>query len=395
MVTYKKIIKIYSSILVLILFVFLPGIVGAASLFVDPSDGVYEVGDHIVLKIKVSSDVPINAISSDIIFPTSNVMVESLSKSGSIIDFWVNEPTFSKGSGLVHLEGVSLSGFKGSAGTVLSVGLKVINTGQINVLFKSGQILANDGQGTDLTNNLSGGNFTLNEAKVKPVVQKAVVDTKKEQTTLVEENNLEKSKLLIESKQVLKEPYIYYGNKYGNPAILGTSDYPSSKVLLTFISQEGNKLFIVGNTDSSGEFVLTVPSSLKSNKYKVTAVIIKEDKSESKFSNEIIIQVGSIFGDLDFKVKVAFVLLICSLLYLIFRIYTHFKFDKNIHYFIKKESHQAEDVVDKSFSVLKKEVDLYLKHKDIRNKDEVVEIKKDLDEAEEIIKKEIDDIKSL
>jgi hypothetical protein len=139
--------KFYKLICLLIT-LFIPFFVSAASLSLSPSDGEYEVGDVLVVKIIVSGDKSLNAISSTILVPTSFFTIQSVSKNSSILDFWVTEPSFDRTAGTVNFEGVALSGFKGESGVVATMKLKPIKTGTGRVLFQLGKILANDGEGT-------------------------------------------------------------------------------------------------------------------------------------------------------------------------------------------------------------------------------------------------------
>jgi hypothetical protein len=152
------------------LFIFLPKKVSAASLFVSPNSKTVTVGQSISANITVSSsDQAMNAVSGRISFPTDKLEVTSISKSGTIVSLWIKEPSFSNSEGVISFEGIVLNpGFVGSSGKVLGVTFKAKSTGTASLVFGSGSVLANDGQGTSILNGMGGSTFTINAAPPTP-----------------------------------------------------------------------------------------------------------------------------------------------------------------------------------------------------------------------------------
>lgn len=366
----------------------MPGISSAASLSISPASGTYAVGDQIRLKVVVSSsDAPLNAISGTLSFPSSLFSVQSISKAGSILNFWVTEPTFSASSGIVQFEGVSLSGFQGNGGTVVTVVLRALKVGSGAVSFQSGQALANDGQGTDITSNLSGGSFQIQAAKAKPppVVQ--------------QEEEVKQEALAV---PILTTPVISLGEKDTLPAIVGSSLYTNADVLLTFVPVIGSKLFITGTTGEGGDFILSVPQALRSGPYAVSAIVVLRDGTRSNPSNILTVEVGSVFvADVSWEnaTYASFVLIMlfgALVAYLVWRKY--FGPRRNLPTAIKREVKQAEDALHKSFTILEQDLADHLKDRgvsgraDSREREDVANLKKDLKDAENYIGKEIRDI---
>ena len=124
----------------------------AANLSINPISQNVNVGDTVSVSIIVStSNQAINAVSGVLSFPKDLLEVTSVSKTGSIINFWANDPKFSNSEGTVNFEGVIMSpGYVGSNGRVLKINFKVKSTGQANIQFDTASILANDGNGTDI-----------------------------------------------------------------------------------------------------------------------------------------------------------------------------------------------------------------------------------------------------
>ncbi len=279
----------------------------AATLAVSPASGTYEVGDRVTARVVVSSDVSINAISGELTFPSARFTVESVSKTDSVLNFWVAEPSFSKADGTVRFEGVALSGFKGNSGTVVTVVLRAISAGSATVSFKSGRVLANDGQGTDSTGALSGATFTVIAAKVAPPAPAPAKKPAVAPEPTVPEEPIAPEEPAAPAQPAeplpsLSTPSIVATERYGAPTIVGTSGYPRAQVLLTFMSEAGVKVFITGRADDDGGFSLAVPESLKSGAYRVSAVMVADDGTRLESSQEVVSRIGSLASDTDWKI---------------------------------------------------------------------------------------------
>ena len=135
----------------------------AATLTFSPSTGTYKVGSSITVSVYVSSaDKIMNAASGMISYPTDLLSVSSISKSGSLVDFWAQEPSFSNVSGSVNFEGVLLPpGYNSTNGKIITVVFKAKAPGLANISLSSGQVLAADGLGTDITSSLGTASFDI------------------------------------------------------------------------------------------------------------------------------------------------------------------------------------------------------------------------------------------
>ena len=143
---------IRTFLLLFFLLALTPGYVHAASISLTPATGIYSIGDLIEARVVVSSPaVAVNAISGLISFPTDKLSVVSVSKTGSIVSLWVQEPSFSNSAGTVQLEGVVLNpGFTGQNGRVLTITFRARAAGPATVMFRESAVLANDGSGTNV-----------------------------------------------------------------------------------------------------------------------------------------------------------------------------------------------------------------------------------------------------
>lgn len=181
----------------------------ASSVDLTTSSLNYKVGDTIQIRVQIKSDVSINAVSSKIYYSKDNISLSSISKSGSIISLWAQEPKFSNALGSAELEGVVLSGYTGNGGNIATLIFRANKEGQAEVKLSDVSILANDGNGTDV---FSGSLSTvyLNIEKVAevaiaeniPVKEKAKVIEKMKDSAI----NIEESKdKIVDVAQVAVE----------------------------------------------------------------------------------------------------------------------------------------------------------------------------------------------
>lgn len=168
--------KIITIVIVLVLSIFSfvsPVAAQTASLYFSPSTGSYVVGSTFAVNVYVSStNQAINAVSGTVSFPQDNLTITSLSKPGSIINMWVQEPSFLNSVGTVNFEGIVPSpGFIGASGKIITINFKVKSAGVAIINFASGSVLANDGSGTNILKNSGSAQFNLSAASpIAPVV---------------------------------------------------------------------------------------------------------------------------------------------------------------------------------------------------------------------------------
>ncbi len=161
---------VLSKALVVVLALLVPCLSFAASLFVTPRSGSFEVGDTFSVGIVVeANDTAFNAVSGKLTFPADSVEVVSLSKASSVISLWVQEPTFSNSGGTVSFEGIVLNpGYKGSNARIITVQFRAKKEGTVPIAFSSSEVLANDGVGTSILTATGKGSYTIS-AKTTPV----------------------------------------------------------------------------------------------------------------------------------------------------------------------------------------------------------------------------------
>lgn len=150
-------------------FLLLPFAVSAASLRFSPAGGNYEISESFSMSVVVeSADTAVNAIGATLSFPADKLQVASLSREGSIVGLWAQEPSYSNSAGTVGFDGGILNpGFRGAGGKILSVRFRPIAAGEAKVSFSRAEVLANDGFGTDVLKSLGTASFSISPAAIK------------------------------------------------------------------------------------------------------------------------------------------------------------------------------------------------------------------------------------
>lgn len=148
----------------------------AADISFSPRSGSPVVGKTFSVDVVVENNTePINAISGKVSFPSDVLEFLSVSKTGSIITMWAEEPSFSGGSG--NFEGVVLNpGFSGLRGRVLTLTFRAKKAGAAKVSLSSGSILANDGNATNVLGTLGSATFTVVPQKEPETIVPAVTE---------------------------------------------------------------------------------------------------------------------------------------------------------------------------------------------------------------------------
>lgn len=164
-----KIGKTFFASVFLFIFTFTQ-VANAATIAFNPSSGTHPTGETFSVGIYVAStDQSMNAAGATITYPTDKLQVVSISKSGTIVDFWAQEPSFSNTGGTVKFEGVVLPpGYQGLSGKLLTINFKGKASGIADVKMGESKVLANDGLGTPILKSVSGATFTIKEAENKP-----------------------------------------------------------------------------------------------------------------------------------------------------------------------------------------------------------------------------------
>lgn len=149
---------------------FAPVLTLAATLSLTPAVGSLTVGESLNVQVNTASrDQSLNAVSGTINFPPALLEVVNLSKTGSLLTYWVTEPSFDNVAGVIKFEGVVPNpGWQGARGQVLTIRFRGKQAGQASLNFTNGSVLANDGEGTNLLQGLGAAQLTIKPIRLTP-----------------------------------------------------------------------------------------------------------------------------------------------------------------------------------------------------------------------------------
>lgn len=130
--------------------------VSAATLTLSSSNTSATIGQTIQVPLIVSTEGSevLNAVSAEIRFPAQLLTLQSISKTGSVMSLWAEDPTYSNSNGTASLQGIVPNpGWSGQRGTVVTLIFKAKASGSATISFASASVLANDGLGTNILSN--------------------------------------------------------------------------------------------------------------------------------------------------------------------------------------------------------------------------------------------------
>jgi hypothetical protein len=137
---------------------------GQASIFLGRADGTYTVGSTFTVSIYVNTNGnSINAIEANLSFPADKLQVVNPTAGKSLIQIWVNQPSFSNSEGTLKFQGaIPTPGINTESGVVSTITFRVKDTGTATIkVLDSSRVLLNDGQGTDILGQRTGGVYNL------------------------------------------------------------------------------------------------------------------------------------------------------------------------------------------------------------------------------------------
>ena len=335
------------------------------------------MGQSISVSVLVDSgDIAMNGALSILSFPPELLRVTAVSRGGSIMSLWAEEPFFSNQAGTINFAGVVLNpGFSGSAGNLITINFMVKAAGVARVSFGASQVLANDCSVSDILSGTSGARFTLTKAGVPPRSPSPSPDV----TSLVPPAITE-----------------YPNESDGIVPLLirGTSIYPFS-VISVRMRREGD---LVSEqhvpADGNGNFSYTNTHELAKGEYIVTASVSRDDGATSVESAPAIITVANPFaiylGKLAVNIFMVLIIFLLGLflltllcLYLYFRLVVY---RRRVH----MEAHRADESLTKSMELIEDDVNEF-----VSSKNAAKELKDDVEDLGKFVGRKIRDIESL
>lgn len=180
----------------------------AAKIFFEPAENTHQVGETINISVKLDTQGEnINAIDLGILYPPL-LEVQNISKSGSLVQLWVQEPNYTNTG--IFLSGGLPGGIKTSNGVIakLTLKAKAIGDGSLQ-LTPASSVLLNDGEGTKTPLTVGGVVFHIKpqakKEKIKPIL------SNKENPEKKEEPGKEKGETVVKDKSKPKKFEIFLG----------------------------------------------------------------------------------------------------------------------------------------------------------------------------------------
>lgn len=130
-------------------------------------ENVFMVDQIFPVNVVVDTEKAANAFEATIHFPQDSVEVVGISKKDSIVNIWVQEPSFSNELGIIEFVG-GIFGFKEFIGndTLVTLFFKPNRSGKISIDFFEAAVLASDGKGTDILKEKIGAEYLIKDSEL-------------------------------------------------------------------------------------------------------------------------------------------------------------------------------------------------------------------------------------
>ncbi len=389
----KKLLFFVSSSLLLILAAKPVLAFAAADLFIAPISGNYKVGElfSVLVNVNTGGQV-INAAAGQINFDNARLEVSNVGYSRSIFTLWTDEPSYSNSAGSIKFAGgLPNPGFIGSAGNIMRITFKAKATGQAPVVFLSGSVLANDGQGTNIIDGLKGALYSIAAgSSAKPAAAT-------ESTPAEEVQKLANVPIITDWPKQLEA---------GQSLSIGGLGYPNSKILIFIQWDDKDAVSEERFTSADGRFSFVYGKTAEEGFYRIWAKNVTPDGLVSPSSEVVSIEV---IRPLFFRIGTAalnyasiIVTLIALLLLAVFLIGWLWVRIRKLQEQEGAEIAAAEKALHHSFDHLREGFTNYINYlfdtksiKEVKQRevDTRKGVRKELEKIEEGIEKEIEDIR--
>lgn len=147
---------LYLSILASVLLVVAQD-ASAASFSISLDKDTFNLGDAFSGTVRIDTeDVGVNAGQATLTYPIDVLEIQSIDKTSSVFNFWLEDPSFDNATGRLSFIGGSSSGLNGRSLQILKINFKVKGVGDANISFTDTVITASDGSGASLATTVKG-----------------------------------------------------------------------------------------------------------------------------------------------------------------------------------------------------------------------------------------------
>ena len=109
------------------------------------------------ITLVAQTNIPVNVVGGSLTFTPDIISIESIDRSNSVVDIWSEEPLISAPTGIVQFSGgiISEDAAEKLNGKIFSTKLKMQRVGMGTVTLKNPELLANNGEGTNVVSGYS------------------------------------------------------------------------------------------------------------------------------------------------------------------------------------------------------------------------------------------------
>ncbi len=158
----------------------------STTLSIEANAKEFPITEPIILDIYVITRIPFNALDVEFQFPNDQVEVTTIYFDETVIDVWVDKPSFSNSDGTVKLiGGTTRKGGVVGKSPIASVVLKPLKVGTVGIDVIHSLVLAHDGEGGDLQEAVVDTNFIIRELE-KPDQTTVVRNEERKEYRVVE-----------------------------------------------------------------------------------------------------------------------------------------------------------------------------------------------------------------
>ncbi len=132
----------------------------AAEIFFTPTTEEVAAGQLVRVEMMLDSEnEKINAVSGALAFSEENLALKAVESGKSVINFWIDRPVITEGAPIIF-SGITPGGYQGSNGNILSFVFEAIKPGSGQISLNKGQVLLNDGAGSEA-------HVTISDTKIR------------------------------------------------------------------------------------------------------------------------------------------------------------------------------------------------------------------------------------
>ncbi len=252
---------------------------GDANINLSSSLKTVTAGGRTTVEVYASSPTQsLNAISGNVVFPSNLLQIVEISRGGSIIDFWTEEPHAI--GNRIKFEGIVLNpGYSGGHGSIFKITFEGRSEGNARVYLSDGAVLANDGLGSNIAGNLGSTNILIKAGGFLPGTIATIPSTTRPLALPV----------ITDYSHIVDAKGFGYVKGKGEPGALTKIVFKDVSLksigekFIEYIQTKKKKLDeVLVKNDANGAFEYTSPNNLVAGAYNATPFLVDESTNTEK-----------------------------------------------------------------------------------------------------------------